>query len=483
MQTDSLLLVLALFGAFAAGFVLGLSFNALRRMLRGVWRAPGNMARGISRVGSKLRDSLRPPARPERDELGEIPLPEGRLSRAVASVLTFPLQRAQALFAMAESAFEAGEYRAAEGHYRAALLWDYGRALHPLYIRANLRLGQIRLQRGDLDGAVEAYESVRDADPANVEAYLQLGTLYFRQGRPGQALYELGRALELEPTNLEVRYRLFQVYEQSGMEEEARSQLRMLKAGEKPEVIVELFMRHGREHLRRQAWEMAGTDYHLVLELMPEREEAIWALGDILRRQGELQQALQVWARGLLVAPSPALEQRLLHLARQDGFWDQVTLVYQRALLLYPRRGAFYLALGDMARERQMMSEAAGYWERAVAVEPDLLEAHLRLEDYYEQSGRSDQARGHLRAALRLLRNREVVYRCRVCGHTTPLEQPYCFVCSTWDSLQPITRQELQARSALVPAGLADGRPIVQRLESWWQRIRGFLLSAPEEES
>ena len=41
---------------------------------------------------------------------------------------------------------------------------------------------------------------------------------------------------------------------------------------------------------------------------------------------------------------------------------------------------------------------------------------------------------------------------------------------------------ELRSSLKQVPAGLAEGRPIVQRLEGWWQRIRGFLLSAPEEE-
>lgn len=484
MQIDSLVLILALFGAFAVGFALGLLANVLRRMIVGAWRAPGRVAKGISQLGTRLKDGLRRPS-PEDGPAGRqpIPLPEQPISRAVAVVLTFPIRRAQVLFEMGEEAFAEENYRAAEGHYRAALIWDGGRALPPLHIRANLRLGAIRTLRGDIGGAITSYERVRDMDPANVEAYLHLGELYFRDGRPGQALYELGRALELDPTNLEVRYRLFQIYNQNGMEEEALRQLRLLKAGEKPEAIAELFFRHGQEHFRQGALDMAGTDFHLVLELVPEREEAIWALGDILWRQGHTRQALQIWTKGLLVAPSAALDQRMLALAREQGLWEEVALIYQRALLLYPKRGRFYLALGDMARERNLPEQASGYWERATAVQPDLVEAHLRLEQYYEQSGKQEQARGHLRAALRLLQGQEVVYRCRHCGHVTPVEQPYCFVCNRWDSFEALTRIQLESRTALAPADqLEEGPELVRRLGSWWKRVRGFLLSAPKEE-
>ncbi len=480
MDTDTVVLVLALFGAFALGFVLGLLTNLVRRLAVGAWRAPGQAVRGLSRLGTRIKETLRPRPQPGPEGLPEIPLPKQPIGRAVAIALTFPLRRARILFDMAEEAFAAGNHRAAEGHYQTALFWDRGRQLLPLHIRANLRLGEIRTLRGDLDGAITAYERVRDLDPANLDAYLQLGYLYFQAGRPGQAIYELGRALELDPTNLDVRYHLFQIYRQSGMQREALRQLRLLKAGEDPETLARLFLRYGREHLRQGQTEMAGVDYQIVLELIPDCQEAVWALGDILRQQGEDEQALRVWARGLWNTPSPALEERLLALAR-DGLWEEVALVYQRGLLLRPREGRFYLALGHLAHEQGRLEEAAGYWERAAAVQPDLVEAHIRLEAHYRENGRPEQAQGHLRAAMRALWGEQRLFRCHACHHVTSVEQPYCFVCGTWDSLEPLKRAQLEAGTALVPAALGEARNLIRRLGDWWGRLRG-LLTGPRDE-
>ncbi len=495
MRFDSLIVLFALFGAFAIGFGLGLAANWLRHRLAGLWRAPGKMAHGLARFGSRIRETLHPVAQ-EDEELPELVLPTQPISRAVALVLSVPIRRAQELFQMGEEELAAGNDRVAEGHYMTALIWDRGRSLLPLHIRANLRLGEIRDRRGDLPGAILAYERARDLDPANVQAYLQLGQLYFRADRAGQALYELGRALELDPTNLDVRYHLFQIYQQSGMHQEATRQLRMLKAGEDAESIAALFSRHGQDHLRQGQLELAATDLYLVLELLPGHGPAALALGDILRRQGEREEALRVWVRGLWVAPSPALDERLLALAREGipaksgdpqeagrSLIEAVETAYRRALLLHPRTGRLHLVLGDLAEVRGSEQEAVSRWEQAAAEEPTMIEAHLRLEKYYESIGAGEQARGHLHTALHALWGQETVYRCRSCGQVTVVEQPYCFACGAWGALVPLTRAELEARSALVPVALVnEARSVARRLEGWWGRVWAALLGAGEEQ-
>ncbi len=469
MHTDTLIILLALFGAFVLGFLAGIFFNTLRRVLRGIWHAPGRAARGIVRLGGRLADTFRPAPKEGPAGRQEIPLPEQPLSRAVALLLTFPPRRAQELFEMGEEALAAGHDRAAEGHFLTALFWDNGRKLPALHVRIHLRLGEIRARRGDLHGAIAAYEHARTLSPGSVEPYLQLGQLLFRAGKPGQSLYELGRALELDPNNLDVRYHLYRVYQQSGMQQEALTQLRLLKAGEEATVIADLFLRHAREHLRRDELSMAAGDYRLSLELLPDREEAIWSLGDILYRQQQHAEALRVWGRGLWLSLSPALDERLLALARA-GLDEEVEAVYRRATLLHPRAGRLSMVLGDLAEARGQRQEAARHWEEAAAVQPDLVEAHLRLEKLYDADGRPELARGHLRAALMALWGQEIVYRCRACGHVTEIEQPYCFACGRWDSLVPLSRRDLEAGRALVPADLA------QRVSTWWERVRGWLL-------
>jgi tetratricopeptide (TPR) repeat protein len=336
-------------------------------------------------------------------------------------------------------------------------------------VRIHLRLGEIRTLRGDLHGAISAYEHARALAPGSVEPYLQLGQLLFRAGKPGQALYELGRALEMGPNNLDVRYHLYQVYQQSGMQQEALTQLRLLKAGEEGAAIAGLFLRHAREQMRRGELDAAAGDYRLSLELLPDQEEAIWSLGDILYRQGQLVEALRVWGRGLWVSLSPALDERLAALA-QAGLGGEVEAVYRRAAVLHPRAGRLAMVLGDLAEARGDNPEAVRLWEEAVATQPALVEAHLRLEKQCDAAGEPERARRHLRAALMALWGREVVLRCRACGHVTAIEQPYCFACGAWDTLAPLSRADLEPSTALIPAVLA------QRVEGWWSRVRGWLL-------
>ena len=162
MHTDTLIVLLALFGAFILGFLAGIFFNTLRRAVRGVWRAPGRAARGIARLGQRLQESFRPTSPAERPAgQKQAPLPTQPLSRAVALVLTFPPRRAEELFEMGEQARAAGHDRAAEGHYLTALVWDRGQKLPALHVRIHLRLGEVRARRGNLRGA----DLVEDAPP------------------------------------------------------------------------------------------------------------------------------------------------------------------------------------------------------------------------------------------------------------------------------------------------------------------------------
>lgn len=81
---------------------------------------------------------------------------------------------------LGEAAFNAGDYPAAEGHYRDSL------TTFPDYYRALGGLGRARAARGDLQGAIEAYERAARQlpDPAFVAA---LGDLYQIAGREAEA--------------------------------------------------------------------------------------------------------------------------------------------------------------------------------------------------------------------------------------------------------------------------------------------------------
>lgn len=98
---------------------------------------------------------------------------------------------------LGETAFQTGAYRAAERHYRAALL------AYPHYVRALASLGRVLVAQGDRAGAISQYEqAVRIIpDPLFVAA---LGDLYKLAGREPEAAQQYAlveRIGRLNPLN------------------------------------------------------------------------------------------------------------------------------------------------------------------------------------------------------------------------------------------------------------------------------------------
>lgn len=62
--------------------------------------------------------------------------------------------------------------------------------------------GEAKLQAGDLQGAIDAFEAALVIDPAHTQVYLDLAEAARREGLHGKAIHFYRQALEREPENL-----------------------------------------------------------------------------------------------------------------------------------------------------------------------------------------------------------------------------------------------------------------------------------------
>jgi tetratricopeptide (TPR) repeat protein len=76
----------------------------------------------------------------------------------------------------------------------------------PDFAKAHYSLGLLRLQDGNVSGAVEAFERAVGAAPTYVEAHLQLAHTLRRSGNPAAALPAYARTLEIDPRVGEARF-------------------------------------------------------------------------------------------------------------------------------------------------------------------------------------------------------------------------------------------------------------------------------------
>jgi len=456
-----------LLGAFFLGFIAGITFAPLRRFLAGILRTPGKFWKGAQNVGEKMRQAFASTTDESLDRSGFT----GALAGTVSDLLTLRVRHAEASFRGGVAAFEQGDYEQARSRLSTALFWDWKQELKPLHVLAHLHLGWLDEAQKDWANAKKHYQQAVEIDPSNLPATLRLGMTHFRLGETGPAIFQLQRALELDPANLDTHYYLYAIYRRARMENEALEQLRLIKAGESAQKLVDLFSRHGEDHFRMSRYAEALDDYHLALQFDPSCVLMYVALGDLYYLQEQPHTALEIWCRGLWASYSEGLAERILTVAGQAvDIWPAIQLV-RDCLGQHLEDGRYHFLLSRLLRQAGQAEESSALLEKAVQLTPQLLQAQEELGDQLSCMGEEGQAALVYRTGLKAARGDEFVYRCRVCGYVTQEEQPRCFECNRWGTLDKMRRIEAQARASVASGLLERANSARRRLSSAWSKI------------
>lgn len=180
-------------------------------------------------------------------------------------------------------------------------------------------------------------------------------------------------------------------------------------------------------------WEKARSELELLLEVAPDNVEYLNALGVALRHTGQFGRALDIFgkvrerfpenftalvgqAQGLVEAGRkkealPLIQEIVARKPDDRGLsLTLATMAYEQGQMELARKLLVSLAAATKveldtlllaARLHDAMGkekEAAGYWEKSLAMDPANREAHGWLARYQENQGRPDKALSHLQA-------------------------------------------------------------------------------------
>ena len=260
---------------------------------------------------------------------------------------------------------QAGTVDEAIACYRRAIALDPGNA------RAHDELGQILSVRGEPREAAEHLRAALACDPTLVAARVELGELLFRDGRAAEAVAELRAALALDPTNWGVHYRLGVALARLGPEQadEAMSCFRRTIAG---------LPGHAAAHLQLGLafWNRGDPAPAIALaeratRLDPKLPAAHGVLGTMLRTVGRIDEAIAILREAVAIDPD-----------------DATACFHLGACLCEARAGN--------------AEEGSTFLQRAVALTPQNVQAHIRLCRVLVEMGRRDEALAAYRAALTL---------------------------------------------------------------------------------
>ncbi len=94
--------------------------------------------------------------------------------------------------------------------------------LRPFYADAHVGLGDARAAKGEVDGAISAYQKALVFNPANPRVYMSLGKIYYSEkGLYYESVTAYKKAIELDAQSVEARMGLGEVYEDKGLYREA----------------------------------------------------------------------------------------------------------------------------------------------------------------------------------------------------------------------------------------------------------------------
>ena len=262
---------------------------------------------------------------------------------------------------------------------QAAKSFQQSEAFGPIVGRDQFygRLGSLRVNQADFDGAVAAYTSRIDANPNSGEAHRQLGEIYFLQGRHEEALTEFLAAAWLDPRDAKAHAAVGQ------------TQVRLLNYAE------------------------AAVALERALSLDASLQEARYALGTSLMRLGKTAEAkneLELFERQRAETEMIGQQAFALDAVRREasrnllaGAFDQAIASYERALTLDPGSARSHRDLGLALLRAKRAQEAIAPLTAAQKLEPTA-EGYAYLADAFNAMGDREGSARQRALALQMTR-------------------------------------------------------------------------------
>jgi len=251
----------------------------------------------------------------------------------------------------------------------------------------NGHLGMLMQSYQQLEFAEACYRRALYAASEEFRWGYYLGLVLVLSGKHAEAVAVLKSALALQPDYLPARLRLAESLIATDNLEESEGIYRRIL--EKESGVAEAYFGMGRIASARKKTDSASEYYRKACELFPNYGAAHYALAIAYRDLGDKERAKEHFALNKKFQTTmPPL---------QDPLLDAVSELNAGATY-HLKKG---VGLGAAGR----IDEAVAEHERALELDPNMVQAHLNLINYYGRMGRLDRAEEHYAAALALSPN------------------------------------------------------------------------------
>lgn len=350
----------------------------LQRELMSDWRE--------ARTTLREATTLEPNYAPAHRDLGILLVEAGQRDEAEPY-----LRRALALDTNdTETILKLGEVLVAQGKdAEATPLLRRGVDLSPQDDRIQFLLGKVAMKAKHVDGALLAWNQAATLAPQNATYQRHLGTALAEMGRLSEARTAWERALELNDSDAES---YFLIGKSAMQQHDAQRAVSAFRDAVTREPTRADFRRElGETWLAMGQWDSALSALRGARELDDNDARTHYGMAQSYEGIGRIDHALErAVAASTLDAENPTYSRMVGDLRARQEDWAGAAAAYRQALLRQPEDASLFMSLGRAERQTGAVDRAAGWFRKAVELEPQSAGAHHLLAQTLSDVQRRD---------------------------------------------------------------------------------------------
>ena len=139
--------------------------------------------------------------------------------------------------------------------------------------------------------------------------------------------------------------------------------------------------------------EEAIEAYNKALAIKPDYAEAYNNMGITLKDQGKLEEAIEAYNKALAIKPDYAeAYNNMGNALKEQGKLEEAIEAYNKALAIKPDYAEAYYNMGYALQEQGKLEEAIEAYNKALAIKPDYAEAYNNMGNALQEQGKLEEA-------------------------------------------------------------------------------------------
>jgi len=314
----------------------------------------------------------------------------------------------------------------------------------PEHLDALLRLGDIALSEENFQKAAEYYQRAKNLNPQNLETLFSMERLMEKTGRWSDALHYLDEIIDIDEENLSAFYKKRGILEKQSKWDELVSVQKLILKNEHTEKdknrerqnLVGYKYEYGRQGLENGELEKAKKAFKTVLRLEKDFVPATLGLAEVLLREGESEEAINLLEKSYEETFSMIILARLEDLLINVGEPGRLLRIYKNSLSRNRQDPGIKFFLGKLYYRLEMIDDAFDTLLSIDTGSTSYPELYQLMGSLYLKRHQPEKAVQEFRKALDMKVALKIPYCCGECGNTSSEWSGRCDSCKKWNTLQ-----------------------------------------------